>query len=389
MGARKAAGKVKMPATPNWKSKDWDEGKLAAFGAEIDKIRREVEAKFGAEDLKYLRKVSRDSETFKILGRVLIHFSLEPLTWGAGVLALWLSRQLNITEIGHYALHGCWDGIPEAEKFHSKRFHWDSPVEEESWRHGHNILHHQFTNIVGKDPDVNYVTLRVSEETPWAWHHLFQVPRFLGVMPAFMWFMNPFFSGVSDLLRKKGAPGYTDVLPDKSLKNVAKAVKKSSKKGVPYFLENFVLWPALAGPFWWKVLAGNILADVLRDSYTAASVYGGHFGDDLKFFPKDTKARGRGDWYKMQVEATHDFHASPLVSRLCGALDYQIEHHLFPKLPPNRLREVASQVRKVCEEFGLPYHNQSWLKTLWNATWRMAKFSVPAKGKRRAAMPMA
>ena len=40
----------------------------------------------------------------------------------------------------------------------------------------------------------------------------------------------------------------------------------------------------------------------------------------------------------MQVEATNNFEVSRPISILCGGLDQQIEHHLFPRLPPNRLR---------------------------------------------------
>jgi len=361
----------------SWAERTWDEEKLSAFSQEIDQIKRDIEGKMGEEDLVYLKKMEKKSILLKSLGRTLLHFSLDPVTWSAGVLSLWIGKQINTAEIGHYALHGAWDNFPAAEKFHAKKMKWDCPVEEDSWRHGHNILHHQFTNIVGKDPDVNYVTLRLSKETKWAWHHAFQVVQFFAVMPAFFWVMNPFFTGVSDLLRRFGTEGYTDVLQDRKLKTVTKAIRQSLKKATPYFIKNYILWPMLAGPMWWKVLTGNFLADVLRDSFLAAAIYGGHFGEDLKFYPKAFKAHGRGEWYKQQVETTHDFHNPGWLSKLCGALDYQIEHHLFPKFPPNRLREVASRVQKLCEKFGLAYQNDSWFKTLKKAVRQVAKMSFP------------
>ena len=52
------------------------------------------------------------------------------------------------------------------------------------------------------------------------------------------------------------------------------------------------------------------------------------------------------------------------VSILCGALDYQIEHHLFPKLPPNRYREIAPQVEAVCHAFDVEYRTDSWPRTM-------------------------
>ena len=49
----------------------------------------------------------------------------------------------------------------------------------------------------------------------------------------------------------------------------------------------------------------------------------------------------------MQVEAANDFEVSLPISILCGGLDRQIEHHLFPTLAPPRLREIAPRVRAI------------------------------------------
>jgi linoleoyl-CoA desaturase len=49
---------------------------------------------------------------------------------------------------------------------------------------------------------------------------------------------------------------------------------------------------------------------------------------------------------------------------LCGALDLQIEHHLFPRMPPNRLREIAPRVRAICEAHGVRYRSAGFVSTL-------------------------
>lgn len=117
----------------------------------------------------------------------------------------------------------------------------------------------------------------------------------------------------------------------------------------------------------WKVLLGNWLAETLRDLYSAATIYCGHVGDDVAAYDEGTRAHGRGEWYAMQVEATNDFEVSLPVSILCGGLDRQIEHHLFPRLPPNRLREIAPAVRAACEAHGVSYKTDSWGRTLVKA----------------------
>ena len=69
----------------------------------------------------------------------------------------------------------------------------------------------------------------------------------------------------------------------------------------------------------------------------------------------------------MQVEASNDFEVSLPVSMLCGGLDKQIEHHLFPTLPPPRLREIAPEVQEVCERYGVEDKTDTWGRTLRKA----------------------
>jgi linoleoyl-CoA desaturase len=60
---------------------------------------------------------------------------------------------------------------------------------------------------------------------------------------------------------------------------------------------------------------------------------------------------------------------------LCGGLDLQIEHHLFPKLAPERLRQIAPEVRAACEKYGVTYRSESWGKTLRLALSHIAALS--------------
>ena len=81
-----------------------DEERLRGFAAAIDRMRRDAEARIGAEDVAYIKRVRRVSRLSEAFGRVLIHFSLDPVTFTAGVFSLWLHKQLEATEIGHTAL---------------------------------------------------------------------------------------------------------------------------------------------------------------------------------------------------------------------------------------------------------------------------------------------
>ncbi len=166
-----------------------------------------------------------------------------------------------------------------------------------------------------------------------------------------------------------------DFLPDRSWKSALAAHKKALRKYLPHYLKEYVVFPALAGPFFWKVMLGNWLAATMRDIYSAATIYCGHVGEDVASYPEGTRPRGQGAWYAMQVEAANDFEVSLPISILCGALDRQIEHHLFPRFAPNRLREAAPLVRAACERHGVRYNTASWPATLRKALRQIRRLS--------------
>lgn len=344
-----------------------DAERLESFRRAIDAIKDRVTAELGPEDVDYVVKLDRRSRLLELTGRLLIHFSLEPVSFTAGVVALWLHKQLQATEIGHPALHGAWDGLPGAEAYDSKTYRWDTPIDEESWRYGHNIRHHQYTNIAGKDPDIHFGGVRLTEHAGTSPTGLSVWAELIFACSNFGLVMNAHFSGLIDAYFGNGRAEGLDFLPDRSRASIKEAHRKAFRKYVPYYLKNYVLFPALAGPFFWKVLLGNWLAETLRDLYTAATIYCGHVGAEVSAYPEGTRAHGRGQWYAMQVEASNDFRVSKPFSILCGALDYQIEHHLFPRLPPNRLRQIAPEVEAVCRAHGVKYRAKSWGETLRGA----------------------
>lgn len=342
--------------------------RLKRFGEAIDVIRARAEHRVGEEDLTYIRRIDTFSRAMEVAGRVLIHFSFEPMGFLAGVGALWLHKQLQATEVGHTALHGAYDKIEGARRYRSTTFSWDTPIDEESWRYGHNVRHHQYTNVAGRDPDIHFGPARLTEHTPHRPRNRFQHLFMVGILaPNFAALMNLHFTGLHDVYFGNGREEQFDVIPDRSWESVKEAHRKAFRKYAPYYLKNYLFFPLLAGPMFWKVLLGNWMAETLRDLYSAATIFCGHVGGDVASYDEGTRAHGRGEWYAMQVEATNNYEVSLPVSILCGGLDLQIEHHLFPRLPPNRLREIAPEVRAACEAHGVRYKSASWGRTLAKA----------------------
>ncbi|CAO2165208.1 unnamed protein product [Urochloa humidicola] len=96
--------------------------------------------------------------------------------------------------------------------------------------------------------------------------------------------------------------------------------------------------------------------------------------------------RPRGDdWFQKQTRGTLDVACPPWMDWFHGGLQFQVEHHLFPRLPRCHLRRVAPVVRELCRKHGLPYErcgfweaNVRTLRTLRDAA--MQARAVAAAG---------
>jgi linoleoyl-CoA desaturase len=224
---------------------------------------------------------------------------------------------------------------------------------------------------------MDFGPVRLTPRTAHRWEHWFQLPYTLFVLvPNFTLMMNGHFTGLEDFYAARRGDGRLRTLSDLSLASIRGALRRTARKYARYYGKEYVLFPVLAGPFFWKVLLGNWISEVMRDSYSAATIYCGHVGD-AKSFPEGTKARNRGEWYAMQVESSNDFEVSWPVSVLCGALDRQIEHHLMPGLPTERIREISPEVRRICEEHCVEYRSDTWPRTLRKALRKVAELSKP------------
>ena len=143
-------------------------------------------------------------------------------------------------------------------------------------------------------------------------------------------------------------------------------------------LKDYVIFPALTGPLFPATLAGNALANLIRNIWAFNIIFCGHFPEDVQEFSiEETKAETRGQWYFRQVLGSANLTGGKLFHILSGNLSFQIEHHLFPDIPANRYPEIAAEVRATCEEFGLPYNTGS-LRGQLGSTWKkIAKLSLP------------
>src|SRR5512142_2972406 len=149
------------------------DGDVQTLGREFDRIRDEVLAARGQADARYIRRIVALQRGLEAGGRTTLLVSLLPPAWLAGTTMLSLAKILENMEIGHNILHGQWDWMRDP-KIHSTTWEWDSATPAAQWKHAHNELHHNYTNVIGKDNDLGYGIMRVDEDQPWLPMHLGQ-----------------------------------------------------------------------------------------------------------------------------------------------------------------------------------------------------------------------
>jgi linoleoyl-CoA desaturase len=345
------------------------------IGRELDAIRAEIEDSRGAHDAAYINRMIKVQRGLAAAGRV----AMLGGTWGArwapraekpaiaaGAAMLALAKVLENMEIGHNVMHGQWDWMNDPE-IHSSNWEWDTAQPAEQWKHSHNYVHHQFTNVLGYDNDIGYGILRMAREQKWTPYHLGQPVYNAALATLFQWGV-----ALHDLDIERIRKG------EKDPKEMKRQLKQILRKGRNQVLKDYVVYPALSGPRWRQVLVANATANLTRNLWAYVIIFCGHFPDGaLHFTEEEIEDETRSEWYLRQVLGAANFDGGPLLHILSGNLGFQIEHHLFPDLPSNRYAEIAVKVRALCEKYDLPYTTGPLHRQYGQALRTIIKLSVP------------
>ncbi|MFW1666895.1 fatty acid desaturase family protein [Acinetobacter ursingii] len=357
---------VKFPL--NSKSNYLTPEQVEEFGRRVEEIRREVMDNLGEADAKYIYKIRNFVRYSEIASRGMLMFGgwISPV-WLVGTGLLGISKIVENMELGHNVMHGQFDWLNDPS-LNGANYDWDTIATGDDWKHTHNYVHHTYTNIVGKDHDVGYGLLRVSEQQKWEPRFLLNVPMAMQLMVFFEWYVGAQNLHLEDAI----------VYKTKSWKEVWKDSAKLRKKVVRQVGKDYVFFPLIAGPNAIPVFLGNAVANVIRSLWSSAVIFNGHFTEDAETFEEDnTETETRAQWYLRQIRGSSNFSGTQGLHILSGNLSHQIEHHLFPDMPANRYSEVAPKIKALCEEYGVNYNEANFMKQFWSVWVRLAKCSLP------------
>ncbi|WP_459547722.1 fatty acid desaturase family protein [Nocardia sp. X0981] len=355
------------------------EADVEALGAEFDAIRRDIESTRGEKDARYIRNVIRLQRALEISGRAVLYAGFLPPAWFAGVALLGTAKIIENMEIGHNVMHGQWDWMNDPE-IHSTHWEWDNAGPSKHWKHTHNYLHHKYTNVLGMDDDIGYGLLRVTRDQRWKPFNIGNPVYNLVLQSLFEYGVAIQHLELGKIAAGKVKPGTPERAEfDRKVDEVLAKIKKQA-------LKDYVVFPLLTGPLFFHTLTANLAANVVRNVWSNAVIFCGHFPDGAEKFTKaDIDNETRAQWYLRQMLGSANISGGKIMHFMTGNLSHQIEHHLFPDLPSNRYAEIAVRVRELCDKYDLPYTTGS-LPVQYFKAWRtILKLSLPNKYLRHTA----
>lgn len=356
----------------NTKSRYLTDEEIQSFGEKIEVIRRDTMQSLGEQDAAYIYKIRNFVRYSEIASRgMLMVAGWLPPVWLLGTGLLGISKIVENMELGHNIMHGQFDWLNDPS-LNGANYDWDTIATGDDWKYTHNYVHHTYTNIVGKDHDVGYGLIRVSESQLWEPRFLFNIPLAIQLMVFFEWYV-----GVQNLHLED-----VYVYKTKTWREVWQDAIKLRKKVKRQVIKDYVFFPLIAGPNAIPVFVGNAVANVIRSLWASAVIFNGHFTEDAETFELDnTENETRAEWYLRQIRGSSNFSGTKWLHILSGNLSHQIEHHLFPDMPANRYAEVAPKVKALCAEYGVHYNEASFIKQFASVWVRLGQCSLPNGSK--------
>ncbi|MEO7264780.1 MAG: acyl-CoA desaturase [Ferruginibacter sp.] len=216
------------------------------------------------------------------------------------------------------------------------------------WHNKHNLIHHTYTNIDGVDDDIEIKPLlRMCSTQKKRKIHRFQhiYVWFLYTLLLLVWL---FVTDYNKYFKKR-----VGSVPIKKMSAYDHFAFWAAKVGyafmmiaLPIYILGFVSW--LVGFLVITMFAGFILSIVFQLAHTV---------EETAFpTPLEHSNKIENEWAIHQVETTANFATrNRLISWLVGGLNFQIEHHLFPKVSHVHYPAISKIIKKTCAEFNVKY----------------------------------
>ena len=259
---------------------------------------------------------------------------------------------LTLAGIGFNVMHDAAHGSYSGNKHLNNVMAWSLNMMGASsflWKIKHNLIHHSYTNIEGMDDDINIQPFfRVNNQQKKYWIHRFQHYY------CFLFYGTTYFIWVFYLDFKKYFSGHIGPVKIRKMTWhehvgfwMTKIIYVFTALVIPMLMVG--VGPALLGFAVIHFVCGVTISIVFQLAHVVEHAE----------FPEPDPATNKieEEWAAHQVLTTVNFSPrSYLVRWFSGGLNYQIEHHLFPRISHVHYPALSPLVRETCREYGIPYN---------------------------------
>ncbi|MEO6538555.1 MAG: acyl-CoA desaturase [Ferruginibacter sp.] len=236
------------------------------------------------------------------------------------------------------------------------------------WKQKHNIIHHTYTNVDGIDDDIaKSPIIRQCESQKWVpahkIQHLYLLPIY--ALSSIFWI---FFMDFTKYFSRKI---YT-----------TEAWKLSTKNHIIFWLTKlhyavfFIAIPIFVWG-WAGWLVGFLVANAAMGLSLSLVFQLAHVVENTEFehIPLDTTKHVETAWAEHQIKTTSNFAMdNKVISWFVGGLNYQIEHHLFPRVSHIHYPAIRKFVEAKCLEYNLPYNQYPTMSQALASHFRVMKW---------------
>lgn len=216
------------------------------------------------------------------------------------------------------------------------------------WKIKHNIIHHTYTNVDGIDDDIaKSPVLRHCPTQKWVPAHRYQfIYMFLVYsLSTILWVL------------------LTDTVKYFSKKIVVTEMKISAKEHVIFWVSKalyifFYIGLPIALVGWQAWLVSYLIVNVTMGLTLALVFQLAHVVEKTSFEEAgEAHKMIESEWAIHEINTTANFAPkNKIISWFVGGLNFQVEHHLFPRVSHVHYPALSKIVQKECARFNLPYH---------------------------------
>jgi acyl-lipid (7-3)-desaturase (Delta-4 desaturase) len=219
-----------------------------------------------------------------------------------------------------------------------------------AWSYNHNVVHHVHCNDVERDHDLDIPLLRLMKSVPWTMSYQLQQFYFLGLEAVF---------GLVHVVQ-------TQVWmwrgPDEKMRLVGKDWDLS--RAISMIIPLRFIGLLMTQPTIHDALLHTALQYCLGGLYLAFFFLISHNFCGAKKEGIDSTS---GCFVTNQTETSSNV-GGAILAFMNGGLNYQIEHHLFPRVHHSYYHKIAPTVRKICKERGIQYMHFPTIKDNFMST---------------------